>query len=104
DARFAEFFQRFGVDRIVDPVIAPQLRGELPDYRLVVLHVVGLSSGADGSNDGGIKTRLERQWRVRVPLILRAPGLRGHDDRHLVDALVERSVEPDIFADFLQTI
>ena len=30
--------------------------------------------------------------------------LRGHDDRHLVEALVDRGIEPDIFADLLQAI
>src|SRR5882757_5484074 len=51
-----------------------------------------------------IKAGLDRQRRVGVPLILRAPVLRGHDDRHLVDAPVQRAVEADIFADLLQPV
>src|SRR6202158_1329591 len=104
DALFTEFFQRLGIGGIVHSVIAPQLRGELPDDGLVILHVVRPSPGADRGDNSGIETCLDRQRRVGVPLILRAPGLRGHEDRHLVDALVEGGLEADIFAALLQAI
>ena len=47
-------------------MIPPQLGGELPDDRLVVLHVVRLSPGADGGNDRRIEACLDRQRGVRV--------------------------------------
>src|SRR5215813_13327534 len=85
-------------------MVTAELRRELPDDGLVVLHLLGLLAGTQRSDDRGIEPGLLRERRMREPFILRAPILRGHDDRHLVEALVERGVEADIFADLLQAV
>jgi len=104
DAVLAEFLDRLAIERVVHFVVPSQLRGEFPDDRLIVLHLFRLPAGAERCDDFRIEARLDRERGVRVPLILRAPILRGHDDRHLVEALVERGVEADIFADLLQAV
>ena len=62
--------EQYPPENAYDAVIPPQLGGELPDDRLVVLHVVRLSPGADGGNDRRIEACLDRQRGVRVPLVL----------------------------------
>src|SRR5258707_11209231 len=66
DAVLAELLDRLAIERVVHFVVAPKLRGEFPDDRLIVLHLLRLPAGAERCDDLGIETRLDRERGVRV--------------------------------------
>ena len=75
-----------------------QLHAEVVDDLLILAHSHGSTAVADGLEDLRLDPRLQRDWRVHVPLVVLGPLARGDQDDQLGQRVADGRLEAQVIA------
>src|SRR5712691_9580012 len=95
---FTELVDRGLEGGVADGVLVVQFVREVVDDGLVLLHVRGTPVLRKVFRDSRVQSRLQREAVMRMPLVLRGPVARRHQNREFIQARRQRAPEPDLLA------
>src|ERR1700722_4580645 len=102
--RLAEARDRGSEGRIADVALVQKLGAQVVDQRLVVREPRRTLFLRDRFGDARVEPRLHGVLAMRVPLVLRRPEARHHQDRELAQGRRQRGFEPHIVAEHAHAV